>query len=202
MAFPESSDVAGGDTGLISQYNNLRADVIDNHDNLPGIPVIRAYTSGATWTKPANLKYIVVEVQAAGGNGGAHSHANWSDNSNGGGGGAGGYSKKIIAVASLGATETIIVGAVGSNSSFGSIITCNKGNNASGSTRGIGGTATGGDINVTGGDGSSVRDYGNTQPTIGGSSFFGGSKAYGSGGLGGSGGGYPAIVIVTEYSTQ
>ena len=34
MAFPESSNISAGDTGRIEQYNNLRADVLDNRSEL------------------------------------------------------------------------------------------------------------------------------------------------------------------------
>lgn len=193
------------------------------------LPVIQTYlnaVSPATWTKPAGLKYIVVEVQAAGGNGGDAS-AGGSAGDQGGGGGAGGYGKKIITAASLGATETVTIGAVGANSSFGTHVTAVFGANAINDGRGLGGTCSGGNVNVTGGDGHAVssgtarEEFGGN----GGASFFGGGgagapgqstsaaagqpgRAYGSGGGGAAadnstsasgGAGGPAIVIVTEY---
>ena len=190
-------------------------------------PIVRTYlnaASPATWTKPAGLKYVIVEVQANGGNGGS---ANYSYA--GGGGGSGGYSKKNIVAASLGSTETVTIGN-GANSSFGSHCTTGYGTNASGGSRGAGGTATGGDINIAGGngtnglDGSGSPSYtvqksgkgGNSFLGIGGSGLYGASTGgdagtgYGSGGAGGTGNtvniatygggsGAPAIVIVTEY---
>ncbi len=135
-------------------------------------PVIRQYLaagSPATWTKPAGLKYVVVEVVGAGGGGGART----SSDGTAGGGGGGGYSKKIIPVATLGATETVTTGAVGAggttsgngaaggNSSFGAHATANGGGggiNDKGAG-GAGGTAASGDINMNGMAGRDGHGY-------------------------------------------
>lgn len=190
------------------------------------VPQVVTFTSSGTWTKDSNLSYVVVEVQAAGGNGG-NATAGSSVGAYGGGGGAGGYSKKFILASALGATETVTVGAVGNPSSFGSHATSNQGANASSEIGGLGGTATGGDVNVTGGDGANGAES-TTRNLVagnGGSSIFGGggragqnasnsgvdgedARAYGAGGggaqadnstsaAGGAGG--SGIVIVTEY---
>lgn len=144
----------------------------------------------ATWTKPTGLKYAIVEVQGAGGQGGG----NTSD-SHSGGGGAGGYGKKLILAASLGSTETVTYGAPGYGkvinigtsgglSSFGTHIISLGGlggyeANLNGRT---GGTVTGGDINIQGqyGDGGS-GDTGGSQE-----GGFGGSTILGFGGIGGA----------------
>ena len=68
---------------------------------------ITTYTSNDTWTKPDNLKFIIVELWGGGGSGAAST----SQRASGAGGGA--YNKKIIPVADLGATETVTVGAGG-----------------------------------------------------------------------------------------
>lgn len=180
------------------------------------IPIIRTYlTSGSphTWTKPAGLKCVIVEVQGAGGNGGT----------DGGGGGGGGYARKVIVASSLGATETVTVGAggVGSgNTSFGSHATAGNASNGSGTS---GGTASGGDVNINGGagqgntggkGGDSVLGFGGVSPynRDGGVVLNGqAGSGYGGGGGGGQpaadgspaggagGSGAPGIVIVTEY---
>jgi hypothetical protein len=187
-------------------------------------PIPRVYTAGATWTKPANLKYIVAEAQGAGGGG---SGVTGSSDAGGPGGGSGGYARKLIAASSLDATETVTVGTGGTGSattggngtasSFGAHITGNGGNGDGG----VGGTATGGDINITGGKGhtsSATRTSGagaNSILGIGGASVSGAPIAgvagtgYGSGGSGGSqntssssdigGNGANGVVIVTEY---
>ncbi len=174
-----------------------------------------------TYFKSANVKYIIVEVQAAGGNG---SSVTGTDRG-GGGGGGGGYGRKLILSSSLGSTETITIGAVGSNSSFGTHIVAGFGVNATAdsNTAGAGGTSTGGNINISGSTGGQGRDYsspygiggqgGDSQLGRGGPSTLAGNNGtsgsgYGGGGAGGSsagssdqtgGTGGPAVVIVTEY---
>lgn len=209
-----TAGTATGETG---------ASIVVTPETLMGIttPVVRTYlnaASPATWTKPTGLKYAIVEVQAAGGNGSDVT----STDRDGGGGGGGGYGKKLIAVASLGTNETITIGAVGATSSFGSHIVATNGTSAAANstTGGSGGGCTGGDINVTGGDGgdgAGTGDYSGsggdsvlgtlTSGVTGGSNGKAG-KVYGSGGSGGNaagtadqtgGAGAAAIVIVTEY---
>ena len=217
----ENDAMLGGSTfGTPSSTNKYITQ--DYNASATGAPVVRTYlnaASPATWTKPAGLKYVVVEVQAAGGNGGNASSASDA----GSGGGAGGYSKKLIAVATLGTTETVTIGAVGANSSFGSHATANAGSNGStGGVGGAGGTSASGDINVKGGGGGAGSTGSTGVSGVGGNSFFGsGGPAvlgndtdgvaggnYGGGGGGAStqssgtqtgGAGGPAIVTVTEY---
>lgn len=132
-------------------------------------------TAGAnTWTKPAWLKFAIVEAVGAGGGGGGASGASTL----GKGGGAGGYSRKKIAAASLGATETATVGAKGTggavtptsggnggNSTFGAHVTANGGTGgaagaaASGQSS-AGGAASGGDLNISGGIGGPALSNG------------------------------------------
>ena len=144
-----------------------------------------------TWTKPAGLKYVIVEVQAGGGGGG--SGRDLSDNRNGSGGGGGGYSRKLIAVASLGATETVTTGAggaggvtttvggTGGSSSFGSHATATGGTGGiNAGAAGTGGIGSSGDLNVQGGGGgASIGGVGFSDPGsgMGGSSYFGGGGA-------------------------
>lgn len=160
-------------------------------------PIVRTYTSGATWIKSTGLKYVIAEVQGGGG-GGAASYKT-SDDEAGGGGGGGGYSKKLIAVASLGATETVTVGgggaggiesdtaalrngSAGGTSSFGSH--CSATGGAGGiedGNGGLGGDGSNGDLNIGGSDGGPKVDPSGLD-----------AAASGSGGdshLGGGGGG-------------
>lgn len=143
-------------------------------------PVIRKYVaadSPATWTKPTGLKYVIVECQGAGGDGGS--------TDNGGGGGGGGYTKKVIAVASLGATETVTIGAGGvgtGDTSFGALLTAGNGGDASGRTGGASGGATTGDLNIPGQAGYTVTN----------NTFAGGNGGSSVLGMGGQGGLYPS----------
>ena len=69
-------------------------------------------TESCTWTKPSNIneeKPILVHVYGSGGTGG--DKYNFGAITNNGGGG-GGLAVKLIDVSSLGATETITIGAV------------------------------------------------------------------------------------------
>lgn len=213
--------LAGGSNfGTPSSTNKFLTEAYNS--SASGLPVVRTYlnaASPATWTKPTGLKYVIVEVQAAGGNGASVTS---SDDAVGGGGG-GGYAKKLIAAASLGTTETVTIGAVGASSSFGSHCSATSGSSPATNsvTGGAGGTGTGGDINIAGGrggdgmgattgfsgaGGASVLGSGAPSAKEGQDGFAGG--AYGGGGSGANtdsttdrsgGAGAAAIVIVTEY---
>ena len=127
------------------------------------------YTGGATWLKSANTPTkIVVEVQGGGGSSGS-GDSSWTF---GGSGASGGYVRKYIDVTLL-TSATIVVGAGGvknagtsaGNSSWTDNLGTNtlvgggggNGANASApSTHGVGGVAgiaTGGDLNIVGGNG-------------------------------------------------
>jgi len=184
---------------------------------------IVTFTSSGTWTKDAGLEYIIVEGVAGGGSGGGGNNSNANEESGGSGGGSGGYFKKKILASSLPSTVTVTVGTGGTGSvSFGNGVAGNStvftgfatstggGGGLSGTNfGGAGGTATGGDININGGEGG--FGYGESKdnarsgyiPGMGATSFFGGQGAYGSGSRGGrdsnSSAGSNGIVIVTEY---
>lgn len=133
-------------------------------------------TGANTYTKPANVKYIVIEVQGGGGNGGTD-----AGSPNGGGGGSGCYLKKLLPASAVGTTETATVGTVAGNSTFtynsgGTTLTANGGTSASTGTPGAGGSCTGGDFNLPGQTG---EEGGQTNATynysgFGADSFFGG----------------------------
>lgn len=162
------------------------------------------------WTKPAGLKYVIVELVGGGGGGGT------GDDSSGGGGGGGGYSRKKINVATLGATEIVApgpfgpgatsgTGTTGRTSYFGTHCSATGGNGGieNGGGGGAGGSGTGGDFNSygqggTGGDVWNNNGLGGMTGGAGGSSLLGGgassitrtqggSSASGYGGGGGGG---------------
>ena len=212
LALAISTSAGAGDAGKIVKLN--ASGVLDQ--TLTTAPVVRTYLNAGsphTWTKPVGLKYIIVEVQGGGGN-----SSNASDNMSSGGGG-GGYSRKLIAAASLGATETVTVGAATQASSFGSHCSGNGGATPAG------GSATGGDLNINGADGTNSTSAGQFGTGRGGGSFLscarsastdddssgndrngylyggGAGPAIDSSDAGTSGGstGAAGIVIVTEY---
>ena len=193
----DEKDALGGNVGTPSSSNTFITE--EGISNL-GNPSITVYTSDDTWTKPAGLKYVEIELVGGGGRGGP---ANGNEYP-GGGGGAGGYSKKIIAASNLGATETVTVGAAGSSSSFGTHASATGGSNAALYNFGAGGTGSGGDINLEGEPGQTISLDINTHGGQGGWSELG---SYGRGGQGRDGntgeaggeGGASGVVIVTEY---
>lgn len=215
-------------------------------DNASGVAEVNKDTTrlsvfNPTWTKPSGLNHVVVEVQGAGGAGGGS-----GEDTSGSGGGGGGYARKLVAASLLNSTETVTVGIGGygvveadGTSGSASTFTVTSGTNVVGNggslgtdrnaAGGAGGTATGGDINITGGSGvsSDVEDGGTssagTKTGHGGGSVLGpvthyssasigsgiAGVGYGSGGSGSNSGtgtntysggkGANGIVIVTEY---
>jgi len=191
-----------------------------------GPSATRVYSTSGTWTKPDNVSTIMVEVQGAGGSGSSSSTA-----SNVNGGGGGGYARKLIDVSSI-SSATITVGSGGAGVSPSSVgndggesiwsdgtntVTASGGLGATITTydETPGGSASGGDLNITGGLGHAGSGF----ESAGGSSIFGtgGQGGYanesnritvGNGYGGGGGGTYNAasgpgtngVVVVTEYS--
>lgn len=130
----------------------------------------QVFTAGGTYAKATNNpSFVVVEVVGAGGGGGGGSNAAATG---GGGGGAGGYAIKNILSATLGASETVTIGAAGTagntsgsnggaggTTSFGAHVSATGGSGGTGSTAagqvagGVGGNGSSGDLNLTGGRG-------------------------------------------------
>lgn len=164
----------------------------------------RVYTASDTWSKPTGLKRIRVTVVGGGGSGGANN----ATGTRGTGGGGGGLSIKTIEAASLGATETVTVGAGGaavggaSNANAGGTSSFGAHCSATGGTAGLkatgtalvgasGGQGSGGDINLWGGSADTTQDTTN-DPCRGGSAAMGfgdggnnvgtAGKVYGGGG--------------------
>lgn len=184
-----------------------------------------------TWTKPAGITRVRVIVTGGGAGGGST-----NDDDMAGGGGAGATAIKTIDVSSV-STVSVTVGAglagfgnnssnavsYGNSSSFGTYCTAGGGSNSGGAWAigGYGGTASGGDINIPGGDGAGGfidQTWTYVPGGLGGSSYWGSGgtgdsrnsysgragRAYGSGGGGGSlnRGSYAGaggIVVVEEY---
>lgn len=180
------------------------------------------HSGTTTWTKPANLRYIIVEA-VAGGSGGTGSSNNGTAQCAGGDGGA--YSKKIFLASQLASTEIVVPGKGGAGggasgsctgtptppepSKFGSLLNTNTANgdlNIPGQSAGpLGSTSSG-----EGGD--SVYGFGGRARFLSTSSSVSGNDGtgYGGGGSGAldntasqtdsvnGGSGAPGLVIVTE----
>ena len=190
---------------------------------------VQTFETSGTWTKPSGVSTIMVEVQGAGGSGNNSAAGATSALNNGA---SGGYVKKLIDVSSI-STATITIGTGGAASSGSSgnaggdsvwsdgTNTLTAGGGGGGLNTayygGLGGTASGGDLNIPGQNGGAYarRSGGNSQFGHGG--IFGGSSAsgsdpdndgippvgYGSGSVavydGTADAGASGIVIVTEY---
>src|SRR6185503_9262175 len=68
---------------------------------------VQAFTASGTWTKPAQGRLALVQIIGAGGGGSRRSAGHGS------GGGPGGYVEILLQLSSLGATETVTIGAGG-----------------------------------------------------------------------------------------
>ena len=202
---------AAGDRALVRADTTTKA-VVMHYQRADGTAVVSSgdgllqsvqvftTTGGNTWTKPAGLKRIRVQVQAGGGGGGGCASTAAGEGSEGGSGGGGGYTEELIEESALGATETATVGAggpggsaganngtAGSTSSFGALCSATGGGFGLGSVAssggfghdgGLGGIGSGGDFNVRGGFGGSGQGHSSGQPTrksSGGSSHLGGN---------------------------
>lgn len=163
------------------------------------------FTSSDTFDKGdyTGLQAVIVEVWGAGGGGGGSST---TDDRSGGGGGAGGYSRKYIAVGSLGASETVTIGtagtggAAGNNSGTSGSATvfgspdpghCSGAGGGGGTHNGAGGSGgagSGGDLNITGGSGQRFAAGSQPGATAIGRDAVMGVGAGGIGGLNGAAG--------------
>lgn len=107
----------------------------------------QVFTSSGTWPKPSGFSskaYALIQAWGGGGGGARH-----STGANAGGGGGGGYKEFWILLSSLGATETVTIGAggagrtssngdgtAGGNTTFGSWVTAYGGGGGGGGSSG------------------------------------------------------------------
>lgn len=167
-----------------------------------GVRSFQIFTSGTaqTYTKPANVTSILVEVIGGGGGGGGCADPGAGNIASASGGGGGGYARLYIASAAGTYTYTVgasAAGGVGGNNgtggnttSFGASLQATGGN---GGTKGLavstaggaqvvavtGGVGSNGDINISGGPSNwGMALVGQVASGNGGSSF------YGTGGVG------------------
>lgn len=100
----------------------------------------QTFTASGTYTKPAGVLYAQVIVVGGGGGGGGAAAQSASNASGGGGGGGGGYAESWLMTSSIGATETITIGAAGSGGAAGNNVGTAGGDSCFGGTSGCGGT--------------------------------------------------------------
>jgi hypothetical protein len=187
--------------------------------------VMVAYTSPATWTKPAGLKAVKVTVIGAGGNGGTGNAVGCAVY--GGNGGGGGGAILYADAPAIPGPITVTVGSAPSKtSSFGPLVSATGGTNGSNSTPVpapvgpyAGGAGSSGTVNFSGEDGygasnnsgarggASALGFGPGKAPVITAPFVRTGKDYGGGGTGGyssgptapGGSGGAGIVIVEEF---
>jgi hypothetical protein len=184
--------------------------VRDNELVLATIPTVTSFSSSGTYSKPADLKWAVVELWGGGASGSSAGGGGLTGPAVGAGGGGGAYCRNLYAASSLLSSETVTVG-VGGNGNSGNgnggtastfkSLTANGGSNGVAmaftnvsalANAGSGGVASGGDVNLTGDDGGKgqVLLTGSTPTVIwvnngGGSPLGGGMTTFGGSSVGG-----------------
>lgn len=148
--------------------------------------VTQVFTGNGTYTPTANMKYCIIEVCGGGGGGGGTTNTGGSQISVASGGAGGGYSRKTVAAATIGASQTVTVGAGGTAGTTG------------GGTGGTGGTTSvGAIISATGGVGGTGSGAGTTAANAGSAGGTGSSGDFNCTGNGGIGGGAWFISTLT-----
>lgn len=169
---------------------------------------VKRISSNTTYEKPPWLKAVKVTVVGAGGGGGSSDDDVSGESSAAAGGGGGGTAEKLIMAKDLAAAESVTVGeggegatgtsnagSSGGQSSFGSHCSADGGEGGqagqNSSTRTIrnasGGSASGGDVNLSGGDSVAIAGEYNYQVGFGGASSQGQSRRPNTSNPGGSG---------------
>jgi len=195
--------------GNVVKFGALPTQLVDSLVSSLGPLSIQKFESGGTWTRPANVKSVLIIATGSGGGG-----AGSTTNDAGSGGGAGATVIKFIAAAA--STYAIAIGTAGGGGTGGggagsnggdvtvgiTVVVAQKGFGAPANQAGGNGGATGtGDLIIAGANGNAVDDSTTQLGGAGGGSYWGGGGArvragtggtatsFGSGGAGGPTGG-------------
>lgn len=160
--------------------------------------VYQIFTASGTYTPTSGMKYCIIECVGGGGAGGGAAAAGAGAGTGGGGGGGGSYASIVSTAATIGASQTVTIGAggtagtagnnagnAGGDTSVGSICIGKGGGGGSGSAGaaggagGAGGVTGTGSMTIVGGNGDTGQYAGVTtvMPTGGG----GGESIFGHG---------------------
>lgn len=133
---------------------------------------IQIFTASGTYTPSTGMIVCIIECVGGGAGGGGAATTSANTVCAGGGGGAGEYAAGVFSASTIGASQTITIGAAGSGgaagnnngtdgsaTSVGSLISANGGTHGNGSP--AGGAGTGG-AGGTGGSGGTIRFAGQT----------------------------------------
>lgn len=195
---------AGNNTTITNGSNSITVGTTVSNPLITQV-VVQTFTSSGTYTPTSGMRFCTIECVGGGGGGGGCA-ASSTNPAAGAGGGGGGYSRRTVTAATVGASQTVTIGAAGAagtaganaggtggTTSVGALISATGGTGGAGGVagttggfqQGLGGTGSTGDINIAGGPGSpalylsgAIVSSGN-----GGNSYFGagaGGKTAGS----------------------
>lgn len=184
-----------------------------------GKVIVQTFAASGTYTPSSGMLYCTIECIGAGGGGGGTATTGATTISIGGGAGGGGYARKVVTAATVGASQTVTIGAAGTagavgggnggtggTTSVGSLCVATGGAGGAGSGAatsalfivgsGSGGIGTTGDVLASGNPGS--PGFGSSTSTFvtGGN---GGSSAIGGGAIGTAGTGVVAGTTGRSY---
>jgi hypothetical protein len=113
-----------------------------------GVVRIQTFTSSTTYTPHAKMLYCIIECIGGGGGGGGCA-GNGTFAQGAAGGGSGGYSRLVASAATIGASQTVTIGAAGNGASAGANNGAAGGDTSVGSICIAKGGGGGGGVNLT-----------------------------------------------------
>ena len=162
--------------------------------------VNQVFTGSGTYTPTAGMVYCQIELVGGGGGSGGVANPGAGNVGVTAGGGGGGYARKIVTAATIGASQTVTIGAAGAagtsgnnaggtggTTSVGAIVSATGGGGSAGSagnavaqsqSGGAGGAGSSGDININGSPGGLAVGFFAQAIAggYGGASYFGGGQ--------------------------